>query len=277
MPEGPEIKRAADRVASAIQGQVAHRIEFAFERLQTYESELQSRLVTAVEARGKALITRFSDTDLRIFTHNQLYGRWITCKPDRIPKSNRSLRLAIHTDHRLALLYSASSIAILHNDQEERSHSYLSKLGPDLLHPQVTEEIVAKRLMDKRFTRRRLGGLLLDQSFLCGPGNYLRSEILFVAQIHPSLRPCDLLPQQRSRLAAVAINITRRAYRQRGVTLDNEIVSELKAAGATRRQYRHYVFAREGHACRECGDTVRKVAVSGRRLYFCPSCQPSAE
>ena len=274
MPEGPEIKRAAEKVARAVAGRVATRIEFAFERLQPYESELESRVVETIDARGKALVTRFQGSPLRIYSHNQLYGRWVTCKPNAIPKSTRSLRLAIHTEHRLALLYSASDITILHSDEEEVSHPYLSKLGPDLLNPNVTADDVALRLDMRRFARRRLGGLYLDQGFLCGPGNYLRSEILFVAGIHPDRRPCDLTSDERDRLSEASITVTRRAYHRRGVTVADDEVAQLKAAGQKRRPARHYVFARERRTCRECGSAIQKLMISGRRLYLCDQCQP---
>ena len=274
MPEGPEIKRAADKIGKAIGGHIAQRVEFAFEGLQAYECEFESRKVVAVEPRGKAILTRFEGTPLRIYSHNQLYGRWVTCKPNRIPKSTRSLRLAIHTAHRYALLYSASDIEVLHSDTEESEHPYLSKLGPDLLDAAVNAETVLERLNHSAFQRRRLGGLYLNQHFLCGPGNYLRSEILFIAGVHPHFRPCDLSPETQYRLALASVDITRRAYTERGVTVDKETVAVLKAAGATRRQYRHYVFARGGRSCRECGATIQKVSVASRRLYFCPQCQP---
>ena len=274
MPEGPEIKRAAERIAKAISGQIAERVEFAFERLQPYEAELQGRRITCVEARGKAMLTRFEDTPVRIYSHNQLYGRWKTSKAGTLPKTTRSLRLAIHTPKRSALLYSASDICVLHNDAEEAEHAYLSRLGPDLLDNSVCPAMVDARLQDRKFARRRLAGLYLDQSFLCGPGNYLRSEILFVARTHPQKRPCDLRDDERMRLAEASLSVTRRAYAQRGVTVAGDEVAQLKSEGASRRQYRHYVFARAGYPCRECGASVEKSTVSGRRLYHCPHCQP---
>ena len=48
MPEGPEIRRAADRVASAIEGKVADKVFFAFERLKTFEKALSGRRVREV-------------------------------------------------------------------------------------------------------------------------------------------------------------------------------------------------------------------------------------
>jgi formamidopyrimidine-DNA glycosylase len=33
------------------------------------------------------------------------------------------------------------------------------------------------------------------------------------------------------------------------------------------------VHVREGEPCVRCGETIRRVAVSGRSTYFCPGCQ----
>ena len=33
------------------------------------------------------------------------------------------------------------------------------------------------------------------------------------------------------------------------------------------------VHTREGEPCLRCGETIRRVVVSGRSTYFCPGCQ----
>ena len=40
-------------------------------------------------------------------------------------------------------------------------------------------------LMIQNIKGRQVGHVLLDQHFFAGLGNYLRSEILFVSQLHP--------------------------------------------------------------------------------------------
>ena len=61
MPEGPEIRRAADRVAAAIEGRRAEDVFFAFERLKRFEEVLSGQVVDEVTTRGKAMLTRFAD------------------------------------------------------------------------------------------------------------------------------------------------------------------------------------------------------------------------
>lgn len=271
MPEGPEIKRAADAIAKAIVQQPITDVFFAFDRLKPFESTLADSTIIAVEPRGKALLTRF-DNQMNIYSHNQLYGKWMVRKAHSYPNTNRQLRLAIHTAKKSALLYSASDIEVL-PDGDLWLHPFLSRIGPDVLHPDTTVEDVAQRFMDKSFYRRRLTTLLLDQHFLSGLGNYLRSEILFAANVHPSLRPVDCTVAQIEALAEMAIALPRQSYETGGITNDLGRVAELKAQGVTRSKYRHFVFSRAFKPCYQCGTKIVKDRTGGRRYYYCPICQ----
>lgn len=271
MPEGPEIRLAADAVAAAIAGKKTKEVVFAFDHLQPFAAALSGERVTAVTSRSKAMITRFAN-GLNIYSHNQLYGKWVVRPAYDFPDTNRQLRLAIHNHTHSALLYSASEIEVL-TDAELAEQPYLRKLGPELLDAEVTVEEVAARFVDGRFRNRQLTTLLLDQGFLAGMGNYLRSEVLFVARVPPSLRPADCSPVQIQRLAEAAVQLTRQSYRTRGITNDPQLAQKLKAQGWQRRDYRFWVFDRDGQPCHICGATIVKESVSGRRCYYCPTCQ----
>lgn len=274
MPEGPEIKQAADEIARAIADQPIREVFFAFEHLKPYEPVLAETQAIAVQAKGKALLIRFQN-QLSIYSHNQLYGKWFIRKAHSYPTTNRQLRLAIHTPKKSALLYSASDITVL-TEPEIATHPFLSRLGPDVLDPQTTVEQVRSRLLDKRFYRRSLTSLLLDQGFLSGLGNYLRSEVLFVARVHPTCRPIDCTPGQIEQLAIAAIAVTQQSYETKGITNDLAIALKLKQMGHPRREYRHYVFNREGKPCFVCGSEIVKDLAGGRRIYTCPTCQALA-
>ena len=112
MPEGPEIRRAADKVARVLVGNTVEHVAFGLPRLRRFEKRLSGSAVTAVDTRGKAMLTRF-DNGLTIYSHNQLYGRWYTARRPRYPKTNRQLRIELCTSTHRALLYSASDIDVL--------------------------------------------------------------------------------------------------------------------------------------------------------------------
>jgi endonuclease-8 len=270
MPEGPEIQRAADRLRRAILDTPLLGVEFALPALKAHEPALAASRVTAIETRGKALLTHFA-CGLSVYSHNQLYGVWRVVKPGVMPVTTRSLRFAVHGERRSILLYSASDIAVL-DAAGVAAHPFLAKLGPDVLDPSLTEAAVLVRLTDPRFARRRLTGLLLDQGFFAGIGNYLRSEIAFVAGIDPRRRPLDLSAAEAERLARAILSVCRQAYLQRGVTNDLARAAALKAAGRGYEARRFHVFGRDGSPCHACGSVIERHD-DGRRWYGCPRCQ----
>ena len=285
MPEGPEIRRAADRIEQAVAGRVATRVQFAFPHLKRFERRLTGAQVREVETRGKALLVHFQDKledkredeledGLVVYAHSQLYGKWYVRRAGSTPRTNRSLRFAIHNEDHSALLYSASEIDVLPRARLDE-HPFLAKLGPDALSRSLTDARLARHVGEARFARRQLYALLLDQSFVAGIGNYLRSEILFEAGLHPRLRPGELTPTQRRRLAREIRRITRRAYRTGGITNDEKRARRLKAEGMRRGAYRHHVFTRGGRPCWTCGTTVERLVLGGRKLFLCPGCQPA--
>jgi len=270
MPEGPEIRRAADKILLALEPFPVEEVYFSFDRLKPYTAILDGQRVSDVETRGKAMLIRFS-SGLYVYSHCQLYGRWMVRRTRNYPKTNRQLRLAIHNREKSALLYSASDIEVLRTDQVA-SHPYLGSLGPDLLSAEP-DQILAQ-LESHKHRLRKLGTLFLDQRFVAGIGNYLRSEILFAARVHPQLRPIDCSDEQLERLSLATVRIAQQSYRHEGITYNLNEAGKLKAKGETRSQYRHWIFNRDNQRCRVCVQPVVKDVVAGRRVYYCPSCQP---
>lgn len=263
MPEGPEIRRAADALTAAVAGQRITAAWFAFPQLHRYAATLRGHRISAIEARGKAMLVHF-DGGLSLYSHNQLYGVWRVAGPGERPITQRALRVALDTARASILLYSASDISIWPT-AELHGHPFLARLGPDVLDPLLTVPDVIARLRDPRFARRRFATLLLDQAFLAGLGNYLRVEILWQAQRGPAERPMDLDDAQLAALAAAMLDIPRRSYRSRG------------KGGAAHLQdtpFRFRAYHRSGKPCPRCGASIERDTVAGRPFYHCPQCQP---
>ncbi|MGN7725278.1 endonuclease VIII [Luteimonas sp. 22616] len=269
MPEGPEIRRTADRLAEAVVGERLVSAWFAFPELKKFETRLTGCVIESITPHGKALLTRF-DNGWTLYSHNQLYGVWRITDAGQRPDTGRSLRVALETAHSAVLLYSASDVAMWRSD-DLHAHPFLARLGPDVLDPALDETAVAGRLRDPRFAGRSLGGLLLDQGFLAGMGNYLRSEVLFAARLRPARRPRDLDARELAALARELLAVPRHSYATRGIA----------PAGGMRADYltdtpdafRFLVFGREGEPCPVCGTRIARREAGARRLYLCPRCQ----
>jgi len=271
VPEGPEIRRAADRLAAAVAGQLLRRAEFAFPQLKRFERELPGSRIVSITPRGKALLTAF-DSGWTLYSHNQLYGVWKVAPPGERPDSARRLRVALETDRAAILLYSASDIELRRSD-EIGNHPFLRGLGPDVLDPALAPADVERRLSMPRFGKRALGGLLLDQGFLAGLGNYLRAEVLWAARLHPAQRPDDLDPSRRAELAAALLAIPRLSYATRGIEPVPGMRADLTAHEGE--CFRFHVFKREGQPCDRCGTPIERSSAGSRPMFLCPHCQPA--
>lgn len=273
MPEGPEIRRAADRIAEVLIEREIEDVQFAFPALRRFSPLLRGQRVTDVETRGKALLTHF-DSDYTIYSHNQLYGVWKIARRGKLPKTSRSLRLALHTASHSALLYSASDISVWRRD-ELGMHPFLARLGPDLLSGGLHWRDIAARLQQPEFSGRSLASLYLDQHFLAGNGNYLRSEVLFCAGLHPLRRPRDLGRGQLGALARETLAVVQRSYETAGITLTPRLARSLQKRVRGRERRRFFVFARDGLPCYRCDTRILRESMGSRRIYWCPQCQPA--
>src|SRR5699024_5450206 len=256
MPEGPEISRTTDTLNKTIKDKTITDLSFTIDELKDYENKLTGKKVTGVEARGKAILTFFEGT-LAMYSHNQLYGLWKVSDNGIEPDTNRSLRVTIRNDEGAAFLYSATQIEML-DKSDISNHSYLKKLGPDVLHPDTTYEDIIGQYRSYSFKNRKLTTLLLDQGFVSGIGNYLRSEIMFYAGVSPNLKLREYSDEEKKRLARATVKLSNRSYETGGITNDPPIVEALKREGASRPDYRHFVYNRTDDRCHKCGRVIEE-------------------
>ncbi len=300
MPEGPEIRRQADQISAVLVGEPLEMIFFSrdsFPELARRSRALVGQHVLRVDTHGKAMLTRLEGGQT-IYSHNQLYGRWWVCRRGTLPDTKRSLRLALHTTEHSALLYSASEIELLSAD-DQAQHPYLSRLGPDVLNRDLDWRTLCDRAKSCEFRRRSLAALYVDQHYLAGVGDYLRSEILFAARLNPRSRPGELTGQALARLSRQTLAVAQRSYRTGGLTNPPGLIARLRAQWlATHKSsgfeigspisaklkqrvdkeaIRFAVFRRSSEPCYTCGTPIERVNVSGRALYYCPDCQDLLE
>ncbi len=272
MPEGPEIKRLSDAISDVIGGQEVLEVEIAAKAFKRYEDKLVGKKVSEVEPRGKATLIRF-DGEYNVFTHLKLYGRWVFVKKGEALDTTRQVKFGIKTANGGVYLCSSPDVVVLH-DEDVELHPYLAKLGPDVLDERgVDEAVVLARLDAPAWSRKAVGKLLLEQGFLAGIGNYLRSEILFVTGLRPEFKVRDLDASQREALAKACLSIPRRSYHGQGVTTLEAYVEQQRALGKERADYRFHVYKREGLPCLTCQTTIKEGTYGGRRYFYCPSCQ----
>ncbi len=293
MPEGPEVRRYADALNTALVGKtivaLTARTREAKAWLAEHSSVLTAQKIEQVRSGGKYLIG-WIEGGYYFYSHLMMWGRWATFVEQPIEVDRRE-RARIVVPDGTAILYSAPIFAIGTGNPFAQVES-LKTLGGDIL-PYPEQEPFDRisfktRLLKPENSDRTIGATLLDQQIVAGIGNYLRAEILFNCQVDPWRKVADLTPDDLEHLSNSIVLMARRAYSTGGVTVspedrmrllnDKSLVYQLGSEFGAR----HYVFRRTNLPCLRCGDTIRQLrqvtrsdaeAEKTRIIYFCPSCQ----
>lgn len=269
MPEGHTIHREA-RLQSR---------QFVGERLRVWSPQgrfdsgaalLDGNEIDAIEAWGKHLFYQWNHGHC-LHVHLGLFGRFRRHKTDPPPPTGGT-RLAMSGESGTLYLSGPTVCEVI--DPEEREQ-ILSDLGPDPLradtHPTPVEH------METMLSRRTVpvAAALLDQSVIAGIGNVYRSEILFRTGLNPMTESKRVERDSIESIWKEAVTQLEAGERTgRIVTTDPEDVGRSRRSDIQKGE-RTYVYKRQGQPCRRCGTEIERSEAAGRKVWWCPECQPT--
>lgn len=94
------------------------------------------------------------------------------------------------------------------------------KIGPDVLEAAIQGTSIPTSVFDAG-KKRPICKVLLAQEILAGIGNYLKSDILYAAGVHPEERVCDLTEETKRAILDQSIAIIGESYRLGGYTMSD--------------------------------------------------------
>ena len=101
-------------------------------------------------------------------------------------------------------------------------------------------------------------------------GNIYVDEALFAAGIHPLAMASRLSVPRAARLHQTIRDVLTIAIEHRGSSISDYVDADGEEGFF---QLQHRVYGREGDLCLACGNTIRRVVLSGRSSHYCPKCQ----
>jgi endonuclease VIII len=276
MPEGDTIYRTARTLDRALTGDTVTRVDTGLAPLaRTLRDEaLAGRTIDHVSAAGKHLLIAFSG-GLVLRTHMRMNGSWHiyrTGEPWQRPRG--AARIVIETTEWVAVAFNVHDAEFLRPNRRGGERR-LATLGPDLLGTFDVDEALRRIRSTGDAPMHRV---LIDQRALAGIGNVYKSEILFLAGLHPDTaasaiddsRMRDLLGLAQTLLQANVSEASGRGIETyRGLR---------RTTGRMNPGDRLWVYRRGGQPCRRCGTPIarRKDGDAARPTYWCPGCQPLA-
>ncbi|WP_405358997.1 Fpg/Nei family DNA glycosylase [Kitasatospora sp. NBC_00085] len=273
MPELPEVEALTAFLSERLTGRVIARVQpVAISALKTYDppvTALEGRTVGPVTRHGKFLDIEAGGLHLVVHLARAGWLRWKERLPAEPPRPGGrnplALRVRLEGDagdgFDLTEAGTKKGLAV-YVVQDPAEVPGVARLGPDPLDPSFTLEAFTALLHGER---RRMKGVLRDQSVLAGVGNAYSDEVLHAARMSPYKPASGLTGEETARLyEALGSTLRDAVERSRGLA-----AGELKAE----KKLGLRVHGRTGQPCPVCGDTVREVSFADSSLKYCPTCQ----
>ena len=262
MPEGNTIHRLARRHTRDLAGRKV-RVRSPQGRFADEAKRLDGRRFRRAEAYGKHLFHLW-EGGLVVHVHLGMAGEFSRFV-GRAPAPRQSVRMRLSAGSVTTDLIGPPTCELI---SEERRQEIHRRLGPDPLREDADPDRVWTEL---RRRSRPIGDALLDQRVISGVGNIYRNEALFLTGIHPLRRSDRLTAEQWRALWDTITRLMRLGLREgRIATVDRREKPHPRSARLSRDAF--YVYRRE--VCRRCGGPIRELALSGRRMWACRTCQP---
>lgn len=272
MPEGDTVFRAAQTLHRFMAGHRVTRFESVYPALTRVAEDhpVVGRTIESVSARGKHLLMAFSG-DLVLRTHLRMNGSWhIYPSGASWRRPAREMRVLVCTADACGVGFNIPVAELLSSRDLDR-HRQLRSLGPDLLAEPFDRAEAVRRMRGRG--GELIADVLLNQRVLAGIGNVFKSEILFLAGIHP-FTPADALTDpDLDRIVGVS-----REQLAANVMNRRQTLSSATGRRTTRSldpNHKLWVYSRGGKPCRRCGSAIRskKTGADARVTYWCPVCQ----
>ena len=264
MPEGNVIHRLA-RLHGRDFGGRRIRVTSPQGRFAGEAKRLDGRRLERADAYGKHLFHHWSG-GLVVHVHLGMAG-WFYRYRARIPEPRPTVRMRLAGPDVVTDLIGPPTCEII---PEFARRALVARLGPDPLRDDFDPDRARAALA--RRPRRTIGDALLDQGLLAGVGNIYRAEALFVTGIHP-LRPSgSVTTEEWERLWRAVRKLMRRGVVQKEIRTVMAAEPAHPVSGRGPDDDAFYVYQQE--ICRRCATPVSEFALSARRMFACPRCQP---
>ena len=270
MPELPEIETTRLGLTPHLQGRtivtaIVRNAQLRWPVPGQLARLVAGRRIERLERRSKYLLLDCGTGWLIL--HLGMSGSLRVVPADHPPGTHDHLDLVLETGKALRLHDPRRFGAVLWQKGDPAANRLLRDIAPEPFDPRFSAAWLFERT---RGRKAAIKSVLMDNRIVCGVGNIYASESLFRAGIHPA-RAAGRIGLHRYVRLIDAIRVTlEEAIRAGGSTL-RDFVHADGSPGYF--QQTHFVYGRDGEACRRCGSPIRSVRIGQRSAFYCPRCQ----
>jgi len=273
MPELPEVETVCRGLAKVLEGRKlvraeARRPDLRFPLPADLAQRVQGRRVVTVGRRGKFILISLEDGTVLV-AHLGMSGRMFIMNGTP-PAPGRHDHVIFVTEDGSTIYFNDArrfGLVDLTREADLPQYRFFADLGPEPLGNGFNAPALAAALKGKNTP---IKAALLDQRVVAGIGNIYACEALFRAGLSPRRKARTVQGGRAERLAAAVRDVLTEAIAAGGSSL-RDYVQPSGELGYF--QHSWAVYGREGEACRQCGQPIRRIVQSGRSSFYCATCQ----
>lgn len=284
MPELPEVETIKRDIEITVKGKEISAVEVLWKGAinisgRKFSEMIKNAKILNISRRAKMLILTLSN-GCSLLIHLKMTGQLIYDPGFAIYDLQEKLLDSKYKYARIIFFFKAGG-AMVFNDL--RKFGYIKiipqniindfvsneKFGPEPLEKKFTSEIFEQIL--KKYPKRKIKQLLMEQEIIAGIGNIYADEICFYAKIAP-VRQAGNLSKNEIKLIFEGIKkILNRAIKLRGSSVENYVDANGKKGDYARELK---VYNREEKKCLRCKKgVIKRIKIGARSAHYCPNCQ----
>jgi len=272
MPELPEVETVRATLNNLIVGKTVQQVIINYDKMikgtdvLSFEKQLTGESLQEIGRFGKYLFFHFKSVTL--ISHLRMEGKYFLKPSDDFIEKHEHI-IFVFTDGTSLRYHDTRKFGTM--ELVARNEQLLSKSLTKMGLEPFSEEFTISYLKSKiKSSIRPIKSFLLDQSNVSGLGNIYVDEVLFLSQLHPETKACDLTDGDLQKIINASKKVLTKAVELGGTT----IRSYLSSLGVTGRfQNELFVHMRQFEPCTICQTPIIKIKVGGRGTYICPTCQ----
>lgn len=270
MPELPEVETVKEVLKKEILNRKIMDVHILYPSIIEYpttkefQKQIIGQTICDMKRRGKWLM--FELDHYYLLSHLRMEGKYHIRKINDGIEKHEHISFVLDDDRELRYM-DTRKFGRMHLIEKDKIYTQkpLNELGLEPWDQNLTTSYLKEKYQKKKLPIKTV---LLDQSIIVGIGNIYADEILFLSQIHPETKACDLTQSKLQKIIHYTKEVLEKAIKLGGTTIRTYESSE-----GVHGRFQNELLVHEQKTCPNCKGIITKIKVGGRGTYYCMKCQ----
>lgn len=272
MPELPEVETVKETLKKLVLNKKIENVVVLYPNiidtpvLEKFVKQIQNQKINNIHRRGKWLL--FELDNYYLLSHLRMEGKYIIRNHGDLYEKHEHVIFEFDdgTELRYKDTRKFGRMHLVKKDELDKCKALIN-VGIEPFDENLGDNYLLEKYKTKKLPIKTV---LLDQSIIAGIGNIYADEILYLCNLNPLKKACEITIEEADKIITNTKKVLGKAILSGGTTIRSYESGE---GVHGRFQQELLVHNREHEKCHNCKTEIIKITVGGRGTYYCPKCQ----